>query len=493
MMLKKIGLLIGMLLVLVGGLPVQAAGAPWWVWLYTDSGVMAQVDSSGQLLQQFFLPADPGSTFSRSVAMSSDGRYVGYSVTSGGLPSVRIYDLGTGAVIHTYGLPPNSVTSLDYAASSLNFSPGNTSFAFGYVKDYDFYSIVVIDMLSGEAPTLIDDNIQAGLGGSLNSLVMIPVVQNHTADLVQFTAVPYGTGGASQYPCVEWRISTGYLGFCNSYIQMNADTYANTGEVVMALADLSFPGAENPEGMGYLQNTIKAFTPATNELFTVTTLTDLILARFIQDGERVAAVTSNSSYNYVFNIMERSGAISASVMGSYSGPITSMAGTLNGFVFTTSDSMGGGGGTTLTFVETRFNVPPYVANIWNSGMGADLRIVWTSDLRPAAIPAFNGWGRVNGAVMVAPVSAESAPLAAGTLMVGGQARVYTTEGDMLNVRTGPGRNFQRLGTVGNGAIVTILEGSVTADGFNWWRIRLPNAQEGWVVDFADGVPTLIAQ
>mgnify|MGYP003353247479 CR=1 FL=1 len=38
---KKFGLLVGLWLATLGLLPVQAAGAPWWVWLYADSGVLA--------------------------------------------------------------------------------------------------------------------------------------------------------------------------------------------------------------------------------------------------------------------------------------------------------------------------------------------------------------------------------------------------------------------------------------------------------------------
>lgn len=491
-MFKRLMLLTG--LALLGILPVQAAGAPWWVWLYGGNGSMVQVDSSGTTLQSWMLPGEPGATYSRSVAMSSDGRYVGYSLTTAaGAPSIRIYDLSIGAVIYTYALPMNSVTSMDYAASHLNFSPGNASFAFGYVQDYDFYAVVVIDLTSGEAPMLIDENIQAGLGGMLSSLVMIPVVQYHTTDLVQFTAVPYATGGAPQYPCVEWRLSTGFLGYCAAYIQMGVDTYANTGEVVMSLSDTSFPGTEIPEGMGYLQNTIKAFTPATGELFTVTALPDLLMARFIQDGERLGVVMNGPAmYSYSLNVMERSGIISASIPVSYTSPISSMAGTLNGFLYTVGQG-GDAGGTTLHFVETRFNSPPLMASVWNSSMGADMRIIWTSDIRPPSIPAFNAWGRLSGPI-VAPTSIPaSPPLAAGVLVIGGQARVFTTDGDSLNLRTGPGRSFQRVGMVGSGTVVTILEGPVAADGFNWWRIQLPNGQGGWAVDYADGVPTLIAQ
>ncbi len=491
---RKLTVLLIGLVWLSGLLPAQAAGAPWWVWLYGGNGSMVQVDSSGTTLQQWMLPGEAGATYSPHVAMSADGRYIGYGLTtSAGLASVNLYDVGSGTVFYSYSLPENSVTGLEFTASYQNFSPGNETFAFGYVVGYESYNVVVVDILAGVTATLTGADIQAGLGdGPMMTAAMIPVVQSNRPGVIQFTTVPYGIDGAAEYPCIEWQMETSYLGYCASYVYPWADTFANTGEVVLAMSDANFPGSAPVEGPGFVLNTVKAYTPDTGDLFTVTTLPNLTMARFIQDGERVVAVAYNGSGdNYTLNIMERSGAIAASVSVSYTSPITSLAGTLNGFVYTVGES-GDAGGTTLSFVETRFNNPPLILSIWNSSLGADMRIAWTSDIRPEVIPTFAAWGRLNAPLSAPTLSAPSAPLAAGTLVIGGQATVYTTEGDVLNLRSGPGRSFQRVGTLGNGSIVTLLEGPFAADGFNWWRVRLANGQEGWVVDFADGVPTLIA-
>lgn len=498
-MTKRIVVLIGLLL--LGLLPAQAAGAPWWVWLYGGNGSMVQVDSSGATLQQWMLPGEPGATYSRNVAMSADGRYIGYGLTtSAGGSSVNLYDVSTGTVVYSYGLPANSVSSLDFAASYQNFSLGSETFAFGYIVGYEFSSVIVVDILANVAATLTSDDIRMALGdGSLlGAGAMIPVVQSNRSGMIQFTMVNYGAGGAPEYPCVEWQMETGYVGYCNAYVALSGDTYANTGEVVIAMVDFAFPGTEAAEGPGFILNTVKAYTPSTGELFTVTTLPNLMMARFVQDGERVAAVTSGGSgFNYTLNIMERSGVIVAAVPVSYTSPLTSLAGTFNGFVYTVGRS-GDAGGTTLYYVETRLSSPPVVSSVWNSSLGADMRIVWTSDIRPAAIPVFIPWGRLNAPLMlptaIAPTAA--APTAApsgGVLLVGGLATVNTTDGDMLNLRTGPGRRFQRVGMIANGTVVTLLEGPFSADGLNWWRVRLPTGQEGWVVDFVDGIPTLIAR
>jgi len=118
-----------------------------------------------------------------------------------------------------------------------------------------------------------------------------------------------------------------------------------------------------------------------------------------------------------------------------------------------------------------------------------------SDLNVASVGPFLPWGRITPSF--SPTLAPPPPAVAtvapstGTLTIGGQAMVQTTAGDVLNLRSAPGRSFSRVGTIGNGTLVTVLEGPVAADGLTWWRIRLSTGVEGWVVDFMDGVQTLV--
>ncbi|MAU13429.1 MAG: hypothetical protein CL607_26660 [Anaerolineaceae bacterium] len=79
----------------------------------------------------------------------------------------------------------------------------------------------------------------------------------------------------------------------------------------------------------------------------------------------------------------------------------------------------------------------------------------------------------------------------GTLTIGGLAIINTTDGDRLNMRSGPGVDFSRLARLADGATVTVLEGPVATDGFIWWRIRTVDGSEGWVVQEAEDVRTLI--
>lgn len=72
----------------------------------------------------------------------------------------------------------------------------------------------------------------------------------------------------------------------------------------------------------------------------------------------------------------------------------------------------------------------------------------------------------------------------GTALVVGQpARVAAGQG--LNVRKTAGAAGDRSGRYAPGAIVSVLEGPVDADGYRWWRVG-NNELSGWVAD-GDGV------
>jgi tetratricopeptide (TPR) repeat protein/uncharacterized protein YgiM (DUF1202 family) len=77
-----------------------------------------------------------------------------------------------------------------------------------------------------------------------------------------------------------------------------------------------------------------------------------------------------------------------------------------------------------------------------------------------------------------------------TLEVNQPARVYTTEGDRLNLRSGPGLNFEIVGKLERETTVTLLEGPRKADGLAWWRVRTADGVEGWSVERVDDEQTL---
>ncbi len=76
------------------------------------------------------------------------------------------------------------------------------------------------------------------------------------------------------------------------------------------------------------------------------------------------------------------------------------------------------------------------------------------------------------------------------LFAGAFAEVYTTEGDHLNLRSGPGLRFDVLNRLDSGTLVTLIEGPRKHDGLAWWRIRTQDGTEGWAVERVDTEQTL---
>lgn len=95
-------------------------------------------------------------------------------------------------------------------------------------------------------------------------------------------------------------------------------------------------------------------------------------------------------------------------------------------------------------------------------------------------------------VEVVEVEVEEGDVSFATfrLFAGAVAEVYTTEGDRLNLRSGPGLRFDIIGRMANGERVTLIEGPRKQDGLGWWRIRTADGTEGWAVERVDEEQTL---
>jgi len=474
--------------------PIQAAGSPWTAWLYEDTiGRMTLVNDEGATLQQFQLPPGLSATFSRQAAVSSDGALVAYSTIDSSGTYLNIYDLVMHTPVYTVAMPLNATTSLEFTGTRYAFSDGNSTFAFAYAHESVGWEIIVVDIV-----TLSHFSLQASspLGSSLPSGngFMLPVVEYNRNLEVKFFLIPLGTEGAPQYDAYTWNLGSSTISMNNAYVTVDTDTFFPTNEVISTISDSGFPNNADPISGFPVSNTLQVFDPAINSRYVVTSLPGIYNPRFIQNGKRVAVtqyITSadGSTTTQSLLILERNGALSGSVAGAPTNNITSAAGILNGFIFTAGRG-GEAGGTTLYTVETRLSSPSYTAvSTWNSSLGANARIVWVSDNVTSSAGPFIPWGQISPSS--SPVVPTAAPVSGGTLIASGQASVQTTDGDVLNVRSGPGRSYSRLGTVGNGTIVTLLEGPRSNEGLNWWRVRLPNGTEGWVVDFADGVQTLL--
>lgn len=70
------------------------------------------------------------------------------------------------------------------------------------------------------------------------------------------------------------------------------------------------------------------------------------------------------------------------------------------------------------------------------------------------------------------------------------AEVFTTGNDRLNLRSGPGLDYEIVDKLERGERVTLLEGPRKESGYSWWRVRAADGAEGWAVERVETEQTL---
>jgi tetratricopeptide (TPR) repeat protein/SH3-like domain-containing protein len=95
----------------------------------------------------------------------------------------------------------------------------------------------------------------------------------------------------------------------------------------------------------------------------------------------------------------------------------------------------------------------------------------------------------NGSVASGEVS-ENSEFVQYNLYLGDTAEIFTTAGDRLNLRSGPGLDYEIVDRLEYGETVTLLEGPRKEGGYSWWRIRTADGQEGWAVERVETEQTL---
>lgn len=76
------------------------------------------------------------------------------------------------------------------------------------------------------------------------------------------------------------------------------------------------------------------------------------------------------------------------------------------------------------------------------------------------------------------------------LFVDEVAEVFTTGNDRLNLRSGPGLDYEIVDKLERGEEVTLLEGPRKESGYSWWRVRADDGAEGWAVERVETEQTL---
>ena len=500
---KCIPLLILSLTCLLLWLAPVHAQSNWQAWLYDPTDArMTRVSEAG-FIEDLVLPIPTGyDLLPQRVAVGHGGSPFAYTVTNSTTYEAQLVVSDADLSFFNVPLPATLADSLQYVANEFVFDESNSSLAVGYALNGGGWQIALVDVAGKTiAQTLRSDDPLVTVLGLPKEQGITPVVQRYQARTVIFTLIMTGTEGAAQYPSYRWNLDDSTVTADIAYPTLDNDTLLSTGEVGMSLPDERLPNTSG-NFIFFQSNSLHVYDPALNARYPFYNQPDVSLSRprFVQGGERVLAGASDAAGTSIaWQVIERGGALVGAVPTPAS--MTSVEGVADGFVYTTDTF--NPGTTTLVYVNTRDGLDAGVP-AWTSAPGAAPQIMWTGSADFAAQSALPGWAQLaapvsgtgeplgglsldvgGGPSIVSPVElSTSAPVSGGILAVGGQATINTTEGDTLNVRTGPGTSYEIVARLPDGARVTLIEGPRAGEGYTWWRIRAGSV-EGWVVESVD--------
>jgi len=120
---------------------------------------------------------------------------------------------------------------------------------------------------------------------------------------------------------------------------------------------------------------------------------------------------------------------------------------------------------------------------WTQAGPTPTPIVWTPTPMPEA-PA-------TATPTSEPESEEIVPTVSPDIAIGGYVRVSGTGGSGLNLRQGPGANYQRKAIALDGEVFIVSAGPTEAAGVVWWKVRDPrDTERDWwaAANFLEPVP-----
>lgn len=495
---RKFMVILGVLLAWV--LPVQGQNTGWTAWLYNQTnGQMTLVNQAGAVQDTFMLPLPSGAdSYPRRVAVGYGGSpfaYVAYNAqTFQGTLTVSNRD----QIAAQFALPLTYTDGFEFVADESVFSADNSQVALGFALDGMGWGLVVLDITTGQITESIryNDPLISVLGLP-STFGITPVVRRFSGNVITFNLVQTGTEGASRYEGYDWNVDTGTITSNPVFASLDSDTFAATGEVVMALSDDRLENNETAFTF-FQSNTIQVYDPLSGGRYPFYNAADQTLysPQFIQNGERILVDSMDSAERFGWVVLERSGTVVGNLPTAAS--LRDVEGVPDGFVYTSTEFIPDV--VTLLFVDTRTDLTIGVP-VWSSAPGETPILVWAGSDAITAQSAFTPWAQLAAPVFasdqgggLAPAPGQpmltspgdvgnspSAP-ALGVLAAGGLATVNTTEGDQLNIRLGPGTGFDVMGRLGDGERVTLIEGPRSSDGFVWWKVRTATGIEGWVVE-----------
>ncbi len=502
----------GSLLMLAFLLPVLAqpnTPGTWETMLYDrNQGAVYTINSNGDG-QQLQLPAPPTAAdpIPRHVAVSRDGvklAYMTYETALGNGPLVATEPVNGTLNIYnreteqndTYPFQGINHHMLDYPASPEVFGPDGNELALGYHQPGGWF-IAILNTDTRRYTDKLLSSQQITLTGAASLYERpLPVVTRYDGRDVEFVVVPAQTAPTdiTALNSYVWNTQTDDVQPTARFFTTEYDLFGPTGEVIEATVDATYP--TNP-AFDFGHRNVLAVATAYDQRQPFYASSRFLLSRpvFVRNGEQVMFQAISADGDSTWTVIPRDGGPASVVFGSVGGQpldVHDIAGTEFG-VLVAADSQQIAGriglqqlpGTSIVYIDLRDGSTLELEPI-TSIQAVRLEFIWTDYMLTAPATPYRDWASA------APDSITTAPTNTppAQLQVGDMAQVFTTEGDTLNIRSGPATNFNIVDRVESGEMVTLLEGPVAADGLNWWRVRTPSEVEGWTVEQADNVRTL---
>lgn len=499
-MMRRILSVVILLSIFLAAGPAAGQASNWTAWLYaSEQGRMFLVDEGGRLLEDFVLPSLVGYTrYAGSAAVSHNGALIAYTVynpdTQGS--QLMVYDTVTDRVIVTLDLGAMFFDTIDLLPESQLFNPFDTALAYGYNLFDQGWQVVVIDLLSGTVTFRLSSSDATIQALQIDSF-LTPVIQHYSAAEVSITMIAGGTEGGIAHNGYRWNLLNNLVIPESTYPTPAVSTFEPTGETIMAVFDERLPNRINTLEVPFQWNALHVYDPAqgTRTPFFGSESWTLEAPVFIQGGERILvnAFDFETQVN-LWTVIERDGTV-AGFVPIQPNHLGGIRGVSDGFVYVSAES-----GESILYHSITRDVFNTGRPIWSAPAGSTALILWAKDLRDAEADQtlFTPWRQLAAPIFSADafISPSDVPtptpfVNSRVLTIGGTAVITTTEGDRLRVRSGPGIAFAIVAEATPGTRVVILEGPRSADGLTWWRLRLPDGAEGWAVESADGIQTLV--
>lgn len=494
----------GLLLMLlaVSIIPAHAQAGSFDAWLYeSTTGEMIRITEVGEV-NRLTLPLPAGfDTYPYGgVAVSPDGETIAYTAGKNASFEVVlvIFSTRTNSILATYPPSGSAYTSFDLNPAG-GFSADGRQLAFGYSRDGEAggWELLVIntDTFSLGGTLTSADPAASGLGIDFG---LTPVPTHFRPDgQVAFAMVRAGTdGGASGYDSYLWNPVDGSLTPSVGYGALDLSVYDPSGEVILASADDRFPATAGDVLPFGQQNVLSYYRDGVLTPFYTEPDVTFFSPTFVMNGAQILVSTYDGITTEEYRLIGRDGAPLGAL--TISPAPYDVAGTRDGFLYAQYI------GSIPAFfnINLRDGAIDFAETESALVFGADQtspRIVWVGDDDPTTAyfttESYTTWGVIGTSISDADAgggTAGSTGVGLDGLQVGGQATIRTTDGDALNVRSGPGTGFAIVIKAEPGTVVDLLQGPQSADGYQWWQIRLPGGQEGWAVESAENEITLVA-